>query len=116
LSLPGEAFADLGHRGPDEFLFRSKQGKPLGAGTLFYAWNPVRVADGRAGLDFYEITRHYCATWMLERGASFHADVAVQLGHEDGGALVMSTYGHPSKDAARERLLALDGEVAPLRS
>jgi hypothetical protein len=29
----------------------------------------------------------------------------VQLGHEDGGALVMSRYGHPSKDAARARLL-----------
>ena len=27
-----------------------------------------------------------------------------QLGHTDGGALVMSTYGHPSEQAARERL------------
>lgn len=34
-----------------------------------------------------------------------HFDVSVQLGHEDGGALVMERYGHPSKDAARERLL-----------
>ncbi len=33
-----------------------------------------------------------------------HVDVAVQLGHTDGGALVMSTYGHPSEDAARDRL------------
>jgi hypothetical protein len=30
--------------------------------------------------------------------------VSVQLGHEDPGALVMSRYGHPSKEAARERL------------
>jgi hypothetical protein len=28
----------------------------------------------------------------------------MQLGRTDGGALVMSTYGHPSEDAARERL------------
>jgi hypothetical protein len=35
-----------------------------------------------------------------------HFAVSVQLGHEDGGALVMSRYGHPSKDAARQRLLA----------
>jgi hypothetical protein len=35
-----------------------------------------------------------------------HFAVSVQLGHEDGGALVMSRYGHPSKAAARERLLA----------
>jgi hypothetical protein len=34
-----------------------------------------------------------------------HFAVSIQLGHEDGGALVMSRYGHPSKDAARERLL-----------
>jgi hypothetical protein len=33
--------------------------------------------------------------------------VSVQLGHEDGGALVMSRYGHPSKEAARRRLLAV---------
>jgi hypothetical protein len=26
--------------------------------------------------------------------------------HEDGGALVMARYGHPSKDSAAERLLA----------
>ena len=53
-------------------------------------------------MDFYEL-RHFCATHLLELGVS-HADVAVQLGHTDGGALVMSTYGHPSEDGARERL------------
>jgi hypothetical protein len=30
-------------------------------------------------------------------------------GHEDGGALVMARYGHPSEDAARERLLGAFG-------
>ena len=34
-----------------------------------------------------------------------HFDVSVQLGHTDGGALVMARYGHPSEDAARDRLL-----------
>lgn len=34
----------------------------------------------------------------------------VQLGHTDGGALVMSTYGHPSEDAARARLKAAYAE------
>jgi len=53
---------------------------------------------------FYEL-RHYCATRLLELGLS-PADVAVQLGHTDGGALVMSTYGHPSENAARARILA----------
>ena len=68
----------------------------------------------RPGMDFYEL-RHFCATHLLELGVS-HADVAIQLGHTDGGALVMSTYGHPSEDAARERLKrAYDDDVTPLR-
>jgi hypothetical protein len=46
--------------------------------------------------------RHFCATQLLEMGID-HFAVSVQLGHEHGGALVMSRYGHPSKEAARER-------------
>jgi hypothetical protein len=41
---------------------------------------------------------------VLRNISCSHADVAVQLGHSAGGALVMSTYGHPSEDLARERL------------
>ena len=59
--------------------------------------------------------RHFCATHLLELGVS-HADVAVQLGHTDGGALVMSTYGHPSENGARERLKrAYAATVVPLQ-
>jgi integrase len=66
-------------------------------------------------MDFYEL-RHFCATHLLELGLSL-ADVAIQLGHTDGGALVMSTYGHPSEDAARERLKRAFGtNVAPIRA
>jgi hypothetical protein len=55
----------------------------------------------RAGREAPDTARTACACQypFLER-----ADVAVQLGHTDGGALVMSTYGHPSEDLARERL------------
>jgi len=66
-------------------------------------------------MDYYEL-RHFCASHLLELGVS-HADVAVQLGHTDGGALVMSTYGHPSEDAARERLKrAYVAAVVPISS
>jgi integrase len=84
------------------WLFVSRSGRQFRKSTLLYYWNPVRAAFGRPGMDFYEL-RHFCATHLLELGVS-HADVAVQLGHTDGGALVMSTYGHPSEDLARERL------------
>lgn len=53
---------------------------------------------------FYEL-RHFACTHLLEMGVS-HADAAVQLGHTDGGALVMEVYGHPSQDGARARLNA----------
>jgi hypothetical protein len=45
-------------------------------------------------------------------GALSPADVAVQLGHTDGGRLVMTLYGHPNEDRARDRLdiaFAADG-------
>jgi integrase len=84
------------------WLFVTPRGRRFSKSSLYYYWNPVRAAFGRPCMDFYEL-RHFCATHLLELGVS-HADVAVQLGHTDGGALVMSTYGHPSEDAARDRL------------
>jgi hypothetical protein len=43
---------------------------------------------------------------LLELGVD-HFAVSIQLGHEDGGKLVMERYGHPYKEAARQRLLAV---------
>lgn len=64
-------------------------------------------------MDFYAL-RHFCATHLLEPGIS-HADVAIQLGHTDGGRLVMSTYGHPAERGTRERLKRAYGIiVAPI--
>jgi hypothetical protein len=62
-------------RRSDGFVFHSPHGEPL-------------------------VVRPSCSS-----SASTTFAVSVQLGHEDGGALVMSRYGHPSKDAARARLL-----------
>ena len=53
-------------------------------------------------MDFYEL-RHYCATRLLEAGLD-RRDVAEQLGHTDGGLLVETTYGHPSKRRALDRV------------
>jgi hypothetical protein len=41
----------------------------------------------------------------VERGCT-SGDVAIQLGHQDGGRLVQTLYGHPEHDNARARLLA----------
>lgn len=89
----------------DGYLFHSPRGRRLTKGNLHYVWRPIvsawRAKGGR-DLDMYEL-RHAAATHFLERGAT-PADVAVQLGHTDGGRLVQVLYGHPSEDNARDRL------------
>lgn len=107
-----EQAADLG----GELVFTGPRGSQLWASSFSWLWSPVRAAAGRPGMSFYEL-RHFCATRLLDLGLT-PADVAVQLGHTDGGALVMSTYGHPSERAARARITAaLDGhEQGELRA
>jgi integrase len=63
----------------------------------------VKSAAGQPGVRWHDL-RHFCATQLLELGVD-HFAVSVQLGHTDGGALVMARYGHPSLDAAHKRLL-----------
>jgi integrase len=80
-------------------------------------WSMLRKLANRPGLDFYEL-RHAAATMLLERGVT-PWDVAQQLGHTDGGQLVMEVYGHPSEAGARSRVLAAWDAAegpAPIRS
>jgi integrase len=100
-------------------VFHSLTGEDLNKGNLYNAWKAVRdnsgTTMGRADADikplrFHDL-RHFCATQLLERGNS-HSDVAIQLGHQDGGQLVMARYGHPDEDAARARLRANDAGFA----
>lgn len=86
------------------YVFTTPCGQRFSKTSHYYYWRLLRSQAGRAHMAFYEL-RHFCATHLLELGVS-HADVAVQLGHTDGGALVMSTYGHPSDETARSRVLA----------
>lgn len=118
--LPPARVLDQVPQREDGFIFHTARGEPLQKGNHHYAWRAVRAASGipqeRAENGLPDIRwhdlRHFCATQLLEMGLD-HFAVSVQLGHEDGGALVMSRYGHPSKQAARERLLrAFELEVA----
>jgi integrase len=114
-----EALKGIPRHLADDIVFRTVRGLPYTGRTHHHTWNPVRKAfvaslpehhhlrvrlarDPGNDFDFYEL-RHFCATHLLELGLA-PADVALQLGHRDGGALVMSTYGHPSEDAARDRI------------
>jgi integrase len=101
--LPPARVLDDVPRRPDPFVFHSPTGNALVQGSHHYSWRTVRAAAGLPQIRWHDL-RHFCATQLLELGLD-HFAVSVQLGHEDGGALVMSRYGHPSKDAARTRLL-----------
>ena len=99
---PARVLEDLPRR-PDPYVFHSARGNPLVQGSLHYSWRAVRAAAGLPSARWHDL-RHFCATQLLEMHIS-HFDVSIQLGHTDGGALVMERYGHPSEDAARNRLL-----------
>lgn len=91
-------------RSTDPYVFHSYKGRRLRKANLWYLWRAIKVVWEleHAPMDLYSL-RHTAATIALERGLDA-ATVAVQLGHEDGGALILSRYGHPSQDRARERL------------
>jgi integrase len=99
---PARVLGDVPRR-PDPFVFHSPVGKPLIKGTHGWSWQKVKAAARTPEVRWHDL-RHFCATQLLELGLD-HFAVSVQLGHTDGGALVMSRYGHPSEDAAHKRLL-----------
>jgi integrase len=100
--LPPARVLDAVPRRPDPFVFHSPRGQPLLKGTHAWSWKAVK---SRADVETrWHDLRHFCATQLLELGLS-HFDVSIQLGHEDGGKLVMERYGHPSVNAAKTRLL-----------
>ena len=88
------------------FLFYGVRGQPLSQITKDRIWNPVRVAFGDPKLDFYEL-RHFFGSMLAEAGLSPY-DIAVQMGHQDGGRLAMKTYIHtPELDSAERTRRAI---------
>lgn len=99
---PARVLDTFTHKADSPFVFHSPLGRPLRKGTFGWSWQKVRAA---AGVDCrWHDLRHFCATRLLDLGYSAF-DVSVQLRHTDGGILVMRRYGHPDRDAARDRLL-----------
>ena len=106
---PARVMDEVPRRQGSAFVFHSPRGRPLIKGTHGWSWQKVKAAAG-VEVRWHDL-RHFCATQLLLLGLD-HFAVSIQLGHTDGGALVMARYGHPSVDAARERVLAafeLDG-------
>lgn len=71
---------------------------PDAAGPVFQLGRPREALNGateRLGLPHLRIhdLRHFFTTWALENGVDIAA-LAAWLGHQDGGVLLLATYGH----------------------
>jgi integrase len=91
----------------DAPMWTTKRNKRLHGGNQHYYWNPIRVALGMryVGMDLYEL-RHFCGSYLFNDLELPAEAVAQQLGHTDGGALVMKLYGHPDEELQRKRVAA----------
>ena len=78
-----EALRSMPRRAGSPWVFTTPSGRRFSKTSHYYWWRAVKVAFGAPEMDYYEL-RHFCATLLLELGVN-HADVAVQLGHTDGG-------------------------------
>lgn len=105
-------------RDATEFVFTTLRGTHYTPSSRTHHWNRVRAAAGLGHTTLYLATRHYFAWYALNVLELDPRDIAEQLGHKDGGKLIIKTYGHPDQAISRRRLRdAYDrhGNVIPLR-
>lgn len=113
-----DAVACASWKSNSDRVFTAPRGGTFNKSQSFRYWDPIRReferrlspqrreqlrrARGDKPLALYEL-RHFCATYLLDKGMA-PEDVAYQLGHTDGGRLVVSTYGHPNEQLILDRL------------
>lgn len=110
-----EALALIPPRVDSPWLFHNKRGNPLLYATMLTYWHKVCDAAGLSrdtrwlddngrpcGIDPYHL-RHFCGSHFADLGADA-ADIAIQLGHTDGGDLARKLYIHTYDDRAHVRL------------
>lgn len=97
-------------RAPKEsaFCFTNLQGNHWTTSARSHHWDRVRTMMGWLDVDsrkaLYLCTRHF-AGWYLYNVLELPAeDVAIQLGHEDGGLLVRQLYGHRDRKRTLARI------------
>jgi integrase len=88
-----------------DFCFRSLRGTHWSPSSRSYGWKAVRAAAGWKHT-LYLATRHFAGWYMTNILELRSEDVAITLGHRDGGQLVRRLYGHRDKDRALDRVTA----------
>lgn len=110
-----EALVALAREG--EWCFTTIRGTHYTASARAYHWKAVRAAAGYTGT-LYLATRHFAGWYMTNVLELPSEDVAIALGHEDGGELVRRLYGHRDKALALRRVREAyeqHGRAVPLR-
>lgn len=88
-----------------EFCFAPIRGEHWTASARAYHWKAVRGAAGWGG-SLYLATRHFAGWYMVNVLDVPSEDVAIALGHTDGGELVRRLYGHRDHERALDRVTA----------
>lgn len=95
---------------PDGYLFPSPSGAPFDGDNFFArVFKPAACHAGMPELTFHDL-RHTGASLMIAAGCHVKV-IAEQMGHSDGGALVLRRYGHLYKGARRQAAIALESHV-----
>lgn len=99
-----------------EWVFTTLRGTHFTASARSYHWKATKAACGWPG-SLYLATRHFAGSYMVNVLELPSEDVAIALGHTDGGQLVRTLYGHRDNELALARVArAYDrGNVRPLR-
>ena len=87
-----------------DWVFTTLRGNHYTASSRSHHWNRVRCAAGLGQMDLYTATRHYFAWYALNVLEVEPKWTALQLGHQDGGKLVLNRYGHPDARVARKKI------------
>lgn len=88
-----------------EFCFAPIGGVHWTASARAYHWKAVKSAAGWTG-SLYLATRHFVGWYMVNVLELPSEDVAIALGHTDGGEPVRRLYGHCDHDRALDRVTA----------
>jgi integrase len=106
LIFPPGREAVEGRRGRgDNLLFPRRDGRPQDRQSVNAWFLRARARAGLDGVRFHDL-RHFHASWLADQGVS-DRDIAVQLGHADGGELARRRYVHPDPSVALDRIMGV---------
>lgn len=108
LLTPQAREALLEHPNRERFCFVNTRGDHWRTSSRTPHWDRVRALMGWLEKDsrtcLYLASRHFAGTYLYNVLELPAEDVAIMLGHEDGGLLVRSLYGHRDKTRALGRI------------